>query len=437
MFEGFYRNRLASDLPQWQAQGWITPEGANAILNNLPVRSRISLSGVIAVLGALLLGAGVLAFVGANWEGMPPIVRFILLVAVLGVTYGFAAVLRTRGHDYYSEAMLLLAGMIFAGAIALVGQAYHLTGEFRDAVLFWTIGCLIAAVLTRSVAMTVLALVGTVLWAKYIAIDLEHAPHWPSLALLLITGAVVLWLDSNVARRAFILALLYWIGMTMIMIADLAWWPYIGVLSLCAGIGLFLWGFATIASTDWLGASMGRLGRDMVWPALIGIMVALFFIQILFEDTHHRGTGWITPTLAFAIVGAGLAVLASLRGSLNMAHAAVGLVIVLAVTGFAQWQISAPSHADVLWPRLMIGALILASALWLISLAHTVTGHDLHTIGLAAFGLEILYIYTVTLGTLIDTALAFFVGGGLLIALSFLLFKVDRWLKARNRSEFA
>jgi uncharacterized membrane protein len=436
VFEGIYRNRLTRDLPYWQEQGWISPEGAEAILKSLPVQSRLSLSGVVAVLGALLIGAGVLAFIGANWEGMAPFVRFVLLVLALGACYGLAASAKARNHPYFSEALLLLAGLVFGGAIALIGQAYHLAGEFRDAVLLWTMGCLLGGTLIRSVSQTVLAIVGCGLWAWYSSVGAEIVPHWPSLGLLLVAGAVAVWLDSSAARRALILALVFWIAMTLILIADEGDWPYLGVLAMAAGIGLFLWGLATLAGSDMFGQSLGRLGRDMLWPALISIMAALFIIQLMFEDRHDQSMYWLLPTIGLAVIGAALAGVASLRGQLNMFHALVGLAIVLAAAAFAWWQIPHAAdmrHGDYLWSRLLIGALILAASLWLISLSPTVTGHDLHTIGLAAFGLEILYVYTVTLGTLIDTALAFFVGGGLLIALSYVLFRADRWIKARNR----
>jgi uncharacterized membrane protein len=55
-------------------------------------------------------------------------------------------------------------------------------------------------------------------------------------------------------------------------------------------------------------------------------------------------------------------------------------------------------------------------------------------LGLTVFGLEIFYLYTVTLGTILNTALAFLVGGALFIALSVFLFRLDRHLSARRKA---
>ncbi len=55
-----YRKRLARDLPRWQERGWVTAEGAAAILDSVNERPAASLSAVVAVLGAVLFGLGVI-----------------------------------------------------------------------------------------------------------------------------------------------------------------------------------------------------------------------------------------------------------------------------------------------------------------------------------------------------------------------------------------
>ena len=134
MLGASYRRRLADDLPRWSERGWVTPEGSAAILASFDERrSTLGLSAVVGGLGAILLGLGVLAFVAANWEEMPRLVRFALLVGGMGASYAVAALLDRRGLPAMSDAAVMLAGFVFAGAIALVGQTYHLSGDFADA----------------------------------------------------------------------------------------------------------------------------------------------------------------------------------------------------------------------------------------------------------------------------------------------------------------
>src|SRR5690606_35951581 len=107
MNETSYRRRLAKDLPRWKEAGWVTEDGSRSILGSMEEgRPAFGLATIIGVLGALLLGAGVIAFVGANWETMPRIVRFGLLVISLALSYFMAGVLASRGLRAFSESAL-------------------------------------------------------------------------------------------------------------------------------------------------------------------------------------------------------------------------------------------------------------------------------------------------------------------------------------------
>ncbi|WP_170984572.1 DUF2157 domain-containing protein [Rhodoligotrophos defluvii] len=441
VFERYYRNRLAADLPVWRERGWVTPDGASAILATLPEPGRhLTLSTIVATLGGLLLGAAAIAFVAANWEGMAPFARFLLLLATLAAAYAAAAVLKQRNHPALSDAMVLVAGLVFAAAIALVGQAYNLTGEFRDAILLWTLGCFGAALLTRSLSATVLSLVGVSVWAFLAITELGRVVHWASLVLLLAIGAHALWLDGSFARRAFVAASTFWIAFTLIQMTEALGWPYIGGLSLCAAVALFFWSVgAFLASGTREGGFADRLvpfGRELTWPALVGLLIALFVMQGLFEETRADALGWFLPAVIIALLAATIAMGAAWRGAVPMVHAVLGMLIVFCAIVFAYWQTVSGDgeHAAALWPRLAIAAVILVASLWLVALAQTDAGYHVHTLGLAAFGIEILYLYIETLGTLIDTALAFLVGGILLIALSIGLVRLDRWLRSQRRS---
>ena len=93
MQEATYRKRLAADLPKWLDAGWLTADGATAILASIPTggrRSTFGFSAILGTLGALLLGLGVIAFIGSNWEELPRILRFGLIVAAMIVAYGAA-----------------------------------------------------------------------------------------------------------------------------------------------------------------------------------------------------------------------------------------------------------------------------------------------------------------------------------------------------------
>jgi hypothetical protein len=68
----YYISRLRDDLPRWIERGWIRREDMDAILADAASSDRASgsLPNILALLGAVLVAAGALLFLAANWEGM-------------------------------------------------------------------------------------------------------------------------------------------------------------------------------------------------------------------------------------------------------------------------------------------------------------------------------------------------------------------------------
>jgi len=426
MNDASYRKRLAADLPRWRDAGWVTAEGAGAILGSIEEkRATFGLAAIVGVLGALLLGAGVVAFVGSNWDYMPRIVRFGLLVIAMGIAYGVAALLTARELRVFSEAALLVAGLVFAAAIALVGQTYHLSGDFSGAILLWEIGILGAALMTGSATMTVLALVGAGYWAWVNVVDQHYAPHWASLVPILLAGGIAAWIGSAYARLVAVLVFGFWIGLNILGIAERFDWSFAEVLATETALALLFWAAGTAL------ASMDRevpmlFGRDMIWPGLAATLVAVGLLQTTVYWDDAGGQGLWAVIAAVALVGTtALAALSVQRKGLTPIDAGGAILIGLAAIAYAYWQ-----PEDELPGRLAGGILVLGAALWAVNFGQTGKLRIGKKTGLIAFGLEVIYLYVVTLGTLIDTALAFLLGGLLFIALAWGLYRIDKRLTA-------
>jgi uncharacterized membrane protein len=423
-----YARQLAEDLPKWREAGWVTEAGAAAILASLPGarRSAFGMAALIGTLGALLIGLGVIAFVGANWEAMPRIYRFGVLIAALALAYIVAGAFLSRGFVVFSEAALLVAGLVFAAAIALIGQTYHLAGEFQDAVMLWEIGMVGAAVLTGSSVLTMLAVIGAGYWLWLATVEGAVLPHLESLFVILAGGIIATILNARASRVVAVLALGFWIAVTVIAYADRLDLPFAGVMALFATATLAVWalGVALAFNPD---SRLGALGVDLQWPALAGLLIALGFEQAaaLWHDST-QSQGWVLPSFIFGVVAVLLAGYAFMRRTVSALEPIAAAVLGVAAVGLALWQ-----PADALQARLAGGAMVLAAALWVTSLGQTAQ-HRGKTLGLFAFGAEVLYLYIVTLGTQIDTALAFLGGGVLFIVLAYGLFRLDRRMSRRQ-----
>jgi uncharacterized membrane protein len=426
MTDSGYRKRLVEDLPRWREAGWVTADGEAAILASLEThRSGFGLAAIVGTLGALLIGAGVVAFVGANWELMPRIVRFGLMIAALALAYGTAALLAAREMRVFAESALLVAGLVFAAAIALVGQTYHLSGDFADAVLLWEIGILGAALLTRSATLTVLALAGAGYWTWLNVIDLEIVPHWGSLLLILIAAAMAVRLGSHYTRFVAVVALAFWIGINLVGFAVHNDWSPFEMLAVATTIALTFWATGSFLATVSHKEGIAALGQAMLWPGIGMVLLAVGILQAASIDfgAYEAMDAWLPVSGAFFIVAAGFAALAAKRGGISNVDAAGAVAIGTAVIGFVAWWPQEETLA-----RLVGGIIVIGAALWAINNGQTGPQRVGKTTGLVAFGIEVIYLYVVTLGTLLDTALAFLIGGILFVALAIGLYRIDRRL---------
>jgi uncharacterized membrane protein len=90
------------------------------------------------VMGGILLGAGVLLFVAANWDDVSPGWRLTLVLAMLALFHGAGIVAKERFAGFATTMHAL--GTVAAGAaIALVGQIFNMQEHWPAAVMLWAL----------------------------------------------------------------------------------------------------------------------------------------------------------------------------------------------------------------------------------------------------------------------------------------------------------
>src|SRR3954464_9076121 len=182
MFDRAYRQRLEADLARWEADGVITPAVLAAIRVALPpLAPGINIAVVVAIVGGLLIAAAFLAFVAAHWIEIARLMRLAILLAGIVIAHGLGAWFARTGRPVLSDLCAGVGAIIFGAGIALVGQMYHLGGDFAGGMLLWTIGALAAAALTGSRGALAVALVAATIWSSMRTVDELDAPHLPFL----------------------------------------------------------------------------------------------------------------------------------------------------------------------------------------------------------------------------------------------------------------
>jgi len=99
-------------------------------------------------LGGLLLGAGMLLFVAAHWDGLGPAQRFLLVLVVVGGLHLAGAFAADRSPGL-SAALHTCGTVSLGGGIFLSGQIFHLQEHWPGGLLLWAIGAWIGWWLLR------------------------------------------------------------------------------------------------------------------------------------------------------------------------------------------------------------------------------------------------------------------------------------------------
>jgi uncharacterized membrane protein len=160
------QNWLKSRVAKWRESGIISEDQSNAILNYEaapvePFRLGLRFNRLIVVLstlGAILIGAGLISFVAANWQGIPAIAKLALLIGGQTATYWVAYQLQfRRGYPKIGVAIMFTGAAWFGANVFLVAQSYHLATDNPNLLIWWFLGILPLAYITRSKPITVMA----------------------------------------------------------------------------------------------------------------------------------------------------------------------------------------------------------------------------------------------------------------------------------------
>jgi len=128
-----YKDRVKDDLDRWIAAGLVGADQRAAILETIPDARRIDAATALAWVGGVLLGIAVIAFIAANWDGMPKLARFAVLLAAFLALAGASAWAAEKERELTSNILLMVAALVFAASIGLTGQIFDIAGDPRSA----------------------------------------------------------------------------------------------------------------------------------------------------------------------------------------------------------------------------------------------------------------------------------------------------------------
>ncbi|MDR0901931.1 MAG: DUF2157 domain-containing protein [Opitutaceae bacterium] len=137
--------RLLEELPALESGKIVTPEVAEALRRHYaphaaPGQARPVALVISALLGGLLIGAGIILLAAHNWDELGRPARTVLSLAPLaaGIALAFFAQARRPGSAAWREGGGVFYFLAIGASIALISQTYHLYNDFLGFLLVWT-----------------------------------------------------------------------------------------------------------------------------------------------------------------------------------------------------------------------------------------------------------------------------------------------------------
>src|SRR3569833_1371755 len=170
-----------SYLKRWQSAGVLDAEAAARIrlwetaqqaapLARVPEPKAIARESGLAwqgrvalILGGILLASGIVLFVSSHWDQLGPVMRYLLVMAMVTVFHLGGAF--TRDKYPATSSTLHAVGTVSTGAaIARVGQIFNIQEHWPAAILLWAIAALCGWMLLRDQAPQTLSLLLVPSW---------------------------------------------------------------------------------------------------------------------------------------------------------------------------------------------------------------------------------------------------------------------------------
>ncbi len=186
--------QILKELPDLIHAQVITEETAERIkvyYDNQPNQSSNRLFIVFGILGALLIGMGIVLIVAHNWDSLHKVVKLAIGFIPLFVGQSFAAfvILRKAEETAWREGTAAFLVFAIAISISIVSQVYNIAGDLGGFLFIWMILSLPVVYVLRSSVASLLFILGITWYAcevGYFQYPQGDAPYyWVFLLLIL------------------------------------------------------------------------------------------------------------------------------------------------------------------------------------------------------------------------------------------------------------
>jgi len=341
---------LYGELPELVRSGIIPEEAARRLQEHYGdpgkglVRPATIAAIVCGVLGALLVGGGIILILAHNWEDLPRSARTALAFAPLAAAQalGFWVLARRNTSTAWREGAATFLALSVGAALSLVYQIYHIPDQSTGILLKWALLILPVVYVFRSVTVVLLYFLLIVVWTANWRAAPEAAAFW------LLLGAVLPEIVAEFRQRADSAAaeLLAW-GLALCLTAGLPFTLHeiIRLDWMLAYSALFS-GMYLAARLYSSGDRRKRFARPFSAVGASGTLILAYFMSFRnawkslgWSDLEKIGAATAWEVLDFVVVGIlfGAALLFLVRAIRSKSFSCVvpGAAPVLTVAGYS------------------------------------------------------------------------------------------------------
>ncbi len=163
---------LKKEVTGWKDKSIITEEQTQLILEQYgipyeaPKKEPANVIKVLSIIGAIILGLGIILFVASNWGKIPDLLKTVMLVALTLATFylGYYFSFQRNDLPILGKSLFLLASLFYGGSTFLIAQIYNITANSHWLVLFWGLSIFPVAYFFKSVSTYILTSILFIVW---------------------------------------------------------------------------------------------------------------------------------------------------------------------------------------------------------------------------------------------------------------------------------
>jgi len=415
-----YLRQLRKDIARWVEMGLIDNVQADGMLRNAGTGASIqSFASLIAVLGVILLGASAISFVAANFWSFPKILQIGLLFSLMWAAFAAGWALLSAHRTIFGHCAYLLGATLFGVNMMLIGQIYHINAHWPAGILIWALGALATGIVVPSAMGIALALVLGTLWTGSESFAFDEAFHWPFLIFWSIAAILALRLKSDIGFHLSVLSMVFWLIANSYQVSRLLGWQAGELVGFFCVFWICVWPLGAILQQRRFSHA-GALTNYVI----LFFFIAFYLLHVITEnDLGDGAASWLAVMAGLGAATVGLSAYAVVRKAFSPLDAGVVIAVMIAALSYPTLYPAAPVLTEWLYR-----ALFMIFCIWAVDRGMRTQNQVLINLALVAFGIEIVYIYFGKFSSFMGDAMFFFIGGVVLIGVSFGLDRLRRRL---------